>query len=257
MITTFVLNYITQDAINQLFSIELRNDVMRKFLLLLFCSMFCFVHGCASVYSNTRNGKFISMTAVQENIKINKTTYTDVRKLLGTPFFITTIAKKNKLLAYIYVSSAWKNTRDNFCRAIISAGLASQDLPVVLKDVYVVLNEDNTVKDLKINGYSFILRKRFLIWVEAFRKLNKKELYSTIDYEVNDCYQHYFEDLAALYEKPISEVPEDEKEKEFAYQPIQKLCYDGAVEFYGLLPMPQKRPDQIKVDAEKIDLIYR
>lgn len=188
--------------------------------------------GCTT--ANTTSGSaLVSVSKVKQFVIPDKTTLAETRELLGTPIFFGKTAYGKDFACFSFIGE--RGTGEAVGKAmahILSFGIAKdKEQQFVQKNVYVIYDQNNIVKEIHSYGYAGI---RYYGWFTqsllALRPLSEKELNENINYSkqyIIDSWKDYI----------VKEIPADVERIALNKNiPIEQLNYDEA--FYNFTGIP-------------------
>jgi outer membrane protein assembly factor BamE (lipoprotein component of BamABCDE complex) len=203
-------------------------------IIKLFCLLFAafnILTGCANV---SYEDKLPTASQIKSSVTVGSSTEADVRKKLGTP---TAIAKlkdtKHVIYSFTFSTSIYNNAAANFGKGIATFGIAADKTPFSVKNAYVEFDENKIVKDIKVNGYTYVSKSRLTFWTEAEREMTNEELESNLEYNIDTIYDRYFTKLAEDKGVDKSALTDDEKYQEFKFCNIHCHNLRGLEKEYG------------------------
>lgn len=228
----------------------------KYFILLAFTFVtMLFFTGCANTQSVDLQPK---VDEIDKLIEVNKTTYSELRELLGTPAFEADVYDGNtKLVCFIYTTKIFKNVGGNVLKGLVTFGFGSKSAPMLAKNMFFTLDLNGIVKDSFYTGFSAVHKWRLTHWFEAEREISKAELMENIDYSVEDIYLKYFEQEARMYGVTVDELSDDIKYKETPFVPYHPYAINQAVKRFGHITMTNINPKREPNDGAKMSLILK
>ncbi len=188
--------------------------------------------GCTT--ANTSSGSaLVSVSRVKQFVIPDKTTLAETRELLGTPIFFGKTAYGKDFACFSFIGE--RGTGEAVGKAmahILSFGIAKdKEQQFVQKNVYVIYDQNNIVKEIHSYGYAGIYYHGwFTQALLALRPLSEKELNENINYSkqyIIDSWKDYI----------VKEIPADvERVALDKNVPIEQLNYDEV--FYNFAGIP-------------------
>ena len=169
--------------------------------------------GCTT--ANTSSGSaLVSVSRVKQFVIPDKTTLAETRELLGTPIFFGKTAYGKDFACFSFRGE--RGTGEAVGKAmaqILSFGIArDKEQHFVQKNVYVIYDQNNIVKEIHSYGYAGIFYSGwFNYYLLALRPLSEKELNENINYS-----KQYIIDVALDKNVPIEQLNYDEVFYNFA-----------------------------------------
>ncbi len=190
--------------------------------------------GCAGG-NHTFDTEGFNLSQLETLVKVNETTYSDLRQLFRRPTLIGTTVKGDKIVAYAFRGADYfYSTMEGVAISLISVGSVAATFPDTVKIAYFRLDKDNKVVEIKKNGYAYLMKER-----GGGTGWNKCEVFLT-DAEVNsDVYFTGRLDLCERYRNEVAQRkginPNDvDDDEEFFYCNATCHAKRGAIKFFGL-----------------------
>ncbi|SKA69128.1 SmpA / OmlA family protein [Succinivibrio dextrinosolvens DSM 3072] len=203
-------------------------------IIKLFCLLFAafnILTGCANV---SYEDKLPTASQIKSSVTVGSSTEADVRKKLGTPTAIAKLKDTNHVIySFTFSTSLYNNAATNFGKGMATFGLGAKKTPISEKNAYIEFDENKIVKDIKVNGYTYVHKHRFTLWTEAEREMTNEELETNLEYNVDTIYDKYFTKLAEEKGVDKSALTDDEKYQEFEFCNIHCHNLRGLEKEYG------------------------
>ncbi len=201
-----------------------------KLIGLLFATL-NILTGCANV---SYEDKLPTATQIKSSVTVGSTTEEEVRKKLGTPTAVAKLKDTNhEIYSFTFSTSVFNNAAANFGKGMATFGLGAKKTPISEKNAYIEFDENKIVKDIRVNGYTYVSKHRFKFWTEAEREMTEEELESNLEYNVDTIYDKYFTKLAEEKGVDKSALTDDEKYQEFDFCNIHCHNIRGLEKEYG------------------------
>ena len=194
--------------------------------------------GCASI-QNSYDGHDLSR--IDPYVEKNKTTYREMRALLGTPTITGTTKDGDFVAGWALVGNRPGGAYGrNVGKHMMTLGFGSKTEEATAKNVVVRFADDGTVADLRKSGWSYLHKWRVTHWLECERPLTEAELNKPLIYTVDEICEIYATEVAAKENLPVDEVDigketewcnlpcHTRRDAEAAYGPLEN--YDDLVD---------------------------
>lgn len=189
--------------------------------------------GCADG-AHIRDSAGFNLSQLETIVKVNETTYEDLRKFFRQPTLVGTTVNDEKIVAYTFRGADYLySTMEGLTISLLSMGTVSATFPDTVKIAYFRLDKDNKVVEIKKNGYAYLLKER-----GSSKEWNKCEVILT-DAEVNsDVYFTGRLDLCERYRNEVAQRkgidPKDVDDDE-EFFPCDATCHAkrGAIKLFG------------------------
>lgn len=199
--------------------------------------------GCASI-QKSYDGHDLSR--IDPYVEKNKTTYREMRGLLGTPTLTAKTKDGDFVAGWALVGNRPGGAFGrNVGKGMLTLGFGSKTNEATVKNVIVRFADDGTVADVRKSGWSYLQKHRITYWLECERPLTEAELNTPLNYTVDEICEVYANEVAAKENIPVDEV-DTGKETDFCNIPCHTRR--DAVSAFG----PLVEVDQL-VDAEEGD----
>ena len=130
---------------------------IRSTLLISSLVTFLGLVGCASNTSKSDDNGF-NLAELESLVKVNETTYADLRKLFRTPT-VTGITLDGETVVAFSFSSDSRGAQA--LTGLATLGIVRASAPYTLKVAYFKLDKKGTVIDIKKKGFSYLLNDRY------------------------------------------------------------------------------------------------
>lgn len=160
--------------------------------------------GCASI-QNSYDGHDLSR--IDPYVEKNKTTYREMRSLLGTPTITGTTKDGDFVAGWALVGNRPGGAFGrNAGKGALTLGFGSKTYEATAKNVIVRFADDGTVADVSKSGWSYLHKSRLTHWLECERPLTEAELNQPLNYTVDEICEVYAQEVAAKENIPVDEV---------------------------------------------------
>ena len=197
---------------------------IRSTLLTSSLVVFLGLVGCASnTYKSDDNG--FNLAELESLVKVNETTYADLRKLFRAPTVTGVTLDGETVVAYAFSSDS---RGAQALTGLATLGIARASAPYTLKVAYFKLDSKGTVVDIKKNGYTYLLNDRYN---KCEVDLTDAEINSPVNYtSINEVCTRYKNEVAQRKGIDPKNVDDDEK---FFRCDTKCQAIRGAKKFYG------------------------
>lgn len=206
---------------------------MRKLTAAAALSLTVLTAACTSVVTQDQVS---TLDNVENRISKGVTTGDEVRAYLGTPNYLGTASDGKDIMGF-----ALNNSRKvgqvgkDFLKSMLTFNIAAKTIPEVVKAVVFKLDDKGVVEDYAAAGYTYVQKSRMKFWIEADRDMTERELHSDVDYDEDEIYELYWQDLAKAKGVSVSDLSSDEKYREFDFCNIPCHAARIATKAYGPL----------------------
>ncbi|MBQ9275951.1 MAG: hypothetical protein IJ228_14200 [Succinivibrio sp.] len=206
---------------------------MRKLTAAAALSLTVLTSACTSVVTQDQVS---TLDNVENRISKGVTTGDEVRAYLGTPNYLGTASDGKNIMGFALNNSRkLDEVGKSFLKGFVTFGIASSSIPEVVKAIVFKLDDKGVVEDYAAAGYTYIQKKRVTFWLEADREMTERELHSEIDYDEDEIYELFWQDLAKAKGVSVSDLSSDEKYQEFKFCNIPCHAARIATKAYGPL----------------------
>lgn len=188
------------------------------------------ISGCKNTSSHDNNLKANQIGSV---IECHKTTLNEAILYLGDPVFIAVTGKGKQIAGFNLENRAFTDDySNNVIQGTISFGQKITMIPKITKNVFLELDDDNVVTDVKFSGAAWVEKKNFFVKNEARIKLTQDEIFNKNEFTSEYIYNRY--------QKLISDNLNNNNrlsEKDSLFDNCEYKCqlYKNAQDLYGTL----------------------
>ena len=189
--------------------------------------------GCAGG-THTQDSAGFNLSQLETIVKVNETTYEDLRKLFRQPTLVGTTVNDEKIVAYAFSGADFfYAAMEGLTISLLSVGTVAATFPNTVKIAYFRLDKDDKVVEIKKNGYAYLIKNK-----GNSSKWNKCEVILT-DAEVNsDVYFTGRLDLCERYRNEVAQrkgIDPKEVDDDEEFFPCDAACHAkrGAIKLFG------------------------
>lgn len=229
------------------------NKILRNSLLTSSIVAILGLTGCAGG-TRTHDTEGFNLSQLETIVKVNETTYSDLRKLFRKPTLIGTTANDERVVVYAFRGrDTFYTGMEGLTVSLLTLGSVAAAFPETVKIAYFVLDKDDKVVAIKKNGYAYLIKDKGNSY-----KWNECELTLT-DAEVNsDAYFSGRLDLCTRFKNEVAQRkgidPKDvDDDEEFFYCDAKCHAQRGFNKLFGKFKVLQTEFFKEDADGSRAD----